>query len=105
MSGNRRPLTPEERIYMLDVARGLSAAEIAKNRSDDLASVKIVLAEAKYVLGARNMSHAVALCVCRGEFGPADGVEDLVTSCTCGSGNPLDYDGPQRDCPEHGEGS
>jgi hypothetical protein len=23
--------------------------------------------------------------------------------CTCGSGNPMDYDGPQQDCPEHGD--
>lgn len=26
-------------------------------------------------------------------------------SCTCGSGSPMNYEGPQRDCPEHGEKS
>lgn len=26
-------------------------------------------------------------------------------SCTCGGGSPMNYEGPQRDCPEHGEKS
>lgn len=95
-----RPLTLEERVYMLDVARGLSAAEIAKNHHANPADVKVGLARAKFVLGARNMAHAVTLCIVRGEFEAED-----VVGCTCDSGNPLDYDGPQRDCPEHGEGS
>jgi DNA-binding CsgD family transcriptional regulator len=66
--GHTRALHPAERRYLLDAARGLTAAESARKRQVTVNTVNTGLKRAKAALGARNITHAVALCLALGEF-------------------------------------
>lgn len=67
-----RELTRIERAHMLDAARGYTAAESAARRQVSTHTVNSSLKSAKRALGARNITHAVALCLAYGEFGTTD---------------------------------
>ena len=66
--GHTRALHPAERRYLLDAARGLTAAESARKQQVTVNTVNTGLKRAKAALGARNITHAVALCLALGEF-------------------------------------
>lgn len=66
--GHARALHPAERKYLLDAARGLTAAESAAKQVVTVNTVNTGLKRAKAALGARNITHAVALCLALGEF-------------------------------------
>lgn len=66
--GHMRSLYPTERKYLLDAARGLTAAETARKHTVTVNTVNTSLKRSKAALGARNITHAVALCLALGEF-------------------------------------
>lgn len=68
MNGRTRALYPSERKYMLDAARGLTAAESARRHQVSTNTVNSGLKRGKAALGADNIAHAVALCLVLGEF-------------------------------------
>lgn len=72
MSGRMRALHPAERKYLLDAARGLTAVQSAHLHQVSVNSVNSSLKHGKAALGARNITHAVALCLVLGEFSGDD---------------------------------
>ena len=68
MTGHARALHPAERKYLLDAARGLTAAETARKHQVSVNTVNTSLKRSKAALNARNITHAVALCLAHGEF-------------------------------------
>lgn len=72
MSSRKRALHPAERKYLLDAARGLTAAQSAHLHQVSVNSVNDSLKRGKAALGARNITHAVALCMALGEFSGSD---------------------------------
>lgn len=58
-----RGLTPGERKYMVDAARGLTIAESAAAHGITAHGVVRMREKARRVLGARNIAHAVALAI------------------------------------------
>lgn len=72
-----RALHPAERKYLLSAARGMTAAETAREHGVALNTVNSSLKRAKAALGARTLAHATALCVVYGEFSKADMEEGL----------------------------
>jgi DNA-binding CsgD family transcriptional regulator len=76
-----RALHPAERKYLLDAARGLTAAQSAQKNCVSFHTVNTVLKKAKAALGAHNITHAVALCLSLGEFTTYDvrkGEHDMI---------------------------
>lgn len=63
-----RSLHPAERRYLLDAARGLTAAQSARTHCVSINAVLSGLKRGKAALGAVNVTHAVALCLALGEF-------------------------------------
>lgn len=63
-----RTLHQAERKYLLAAARGLTAAETAAKYCVTVNTVNTGLKRAKAALKARNITHAVALCLALGEF-------------------------------------
>lgn len=63
-----RPLTPSERVYLRDAAKGLTAQQSADRRGVTVNTVLSMLKRAKAALGATNITHAVALAVTTGEI-------------------------------------
>lgn len=71
----RRPatsLTPHGRKYLMDAARGYTAAETAARHQVSTHTVNSVLKLARKILGARTIAHAVALAMAVGEFNGFD---------------------------------
>lgn len=68
ISGRQRTLHPAERKYLLDAARGWTAAQSARMHGVSLNTVNSGLKRGKAALGAANITHAVALCLALGEF-------------------------------------
>ncbi len=64
----RRALHPAECKYVLDAARGLTAAETARKHGVSVNTVNSSLANAKEALFAHTIAHAVALALAFGEF-------------------------------------
>lgn len=56
-------LLPSERLYLIDVANGLSAAESAKLRGKSVHTVNSSLKGVRRVLKARNTYHAITICL------------------------------------------
>lgn len=71
MSG-MRPLSPAQRRYVLAAAQGLTAQQTASLFHVSLHAVNGGLRDAKAVLGAVTIAHAVALAMANGEFGARD---------------------------------
>lgn len=67
-----RALTPPERRYLLDMARGLSAYEVAERHQVSVNTVRSAMKKAKPALRARSIGHAIALAMALGEFTAAD---------------------------------
>lgn len=67
-----RSLYPAERKYLLDAARGLTAAQSARKNQVSVNTVNTSLKRGKAALGATNITHAVALCLALGEFTGTD---------------------------------
>lgn len=63
-----RPLRDHEREYILDAARGLTAAQSAKRRGKSVNSVTSGLATARFAIGADTTLHAVTLALAYGEI-------------------------------------
>lgn len=63
-----RALHPAERKYMQAAAQGLTVAETARQHGVAVSTVNTSLKHAKAALGARTISHAVALCLATGEL-------------------------------------
>lgn len=63
-----RALYETERKYLLDVARGLTAYEVAERHTVSINTVNSSLKKSKAALHARNICHAVTLCLVYGEF-------------------------------------
>jgi len=79
---NGRPLRPAERRYLMDAARGLTAQDSAIRRGVTRNTVNTALKHAKAELGARNITHAVVLCLRHGEFTMADLAETITEGRT-----------------------
>jgi DNA-binding CsgD family transcriptional regulator len=71
-AGKMRALTPPERRYLLDMARGLSAYEVAERNHVSVHTVRSAMKTAKPALHARSIGHAIALAMAFGEFTAAD---------------------------------
>ncbi|ALO79379.1 hypothetical protein [Streptomyces phage phiSAJS1] len=71
-SSHIRALYPAERKYLLDAARGYTAAQTAKRHLVSKNTVDTSLKRAKAALGARNITHAVSLALDTGEFTTKD---------------------------------
>ena len=65
-------LTPRERDYILDAAMGLTVAQSAARRNVAINTVKFMIRRARKMLGARNITHAVALAIIAGDITPQD---------------------------------
>ena len=63
-----RALHETERKYLLDVARGLTAYEVAERHTVSINTVNSSLKKSKAALHARNICHAVTLSLGYGEF-------------------------------------
>lgn len=73
--GRTRALTPTERMYILDAARGYTAEQTAQRQFRSINTVKTMLKNARAALGARTIAHAIALAMAYGDISPADLVE------------------------------
>jgi DNA-binding CsgD family transcriptional regulator len=71
-----RALHPAERKYLLDAARGYTAQQTAKRYGVSTNTVNTALKHGKTALGARNIAHAVSLCLVLGEWAPSDVLGD-----------------------------
>lgn len=67
-----RMLTPKERLYLLDAARGLTAQQSAHRQGVSINTAVTMLTRAKAALGAVNITHAAALAVANGEINATD---------------------------------
>lgn len=65
-------LTPRERDYIIDAALGLTVAQSATRRNVAINTVKVMIRRARKMLGARNITHAVALAIIAGDITPQD---------------------------------
>lgn len=74
--GRIRALTPTERLYLLDAARGYTAEQTARRQFRSINTVKTLLRNARAALGARTIAHAVALALTYGDITPVDLRED-----------------------------
>jgi DNA-binding CsgD family transcriptional regulator len=73
-----RPLSDAEVIYLLDAARGLSAAQSARLRQRSVNTVTSALQGARFALGADTTLHAVTLALAYGEISVEDIYPKLV---------------------------
>lgn len=67
-----KPLTGIQRVFLLDAAMGLTAAESARKRGCGEDNVRHALKAARAKLGARNTAHAVGLVLTDGSVDPGD---------------------------------
>lgn len=77
-AARRRSLHPAERKYLLDAARGYTAAQTARRHAVSVHTVNTTLSHARGALGALNTTHAVALALAVGEFA-TDDLEEAVS--------------------------
>lgn len=63
-----RTLTRTERRYLLDMARGLTAAQSARSHGVTVNTLNTMLKRARAALGAASTTQAVALAFAYGEF-------------------------------------
>ena len=63
-----KQLQPSQRRYLLDAACGLTAQQSAIRHGVSVNTVNSSLKRAKGVLDARNITHAVVLCLSAAEF-------------------------------------
>lgn len=76
MPSRPRMLTPLERQYILDAARGMTAQESADRRGVNVTTVRAMLARAKKAQGALNITHSAVLAFLHGDI-TADEVRNL----------------------------
>lgn len=67
-----KPLTGIQRVFLLDAAMGLTAAESARKHGCGVDNVSHALKAARAKLGARNTAHAVGLVLTDGSVDPGD---------------------------------
>ena len=60
---NRIEITPKERAILALCARGMTTEQIAEELQVSVHTVNTILKQAYLRLGARNRSHAVAICL------------------------------------------